>query len=195
MKHTKLIILFFALLTFTWVLEACNNNNRSTDDSVEAAKEMNENKDSAQQLAVSEDDSKFAVNAANAGMAEVEAGKLAEQKAQSQAVKDLARMIMDDHTKANDELKTLAASKNITLPTVVGEDKQQKLTNLAQKSARNFDKDFLEMAIDEHKNAIDMFEKQSNNGTDADLKAFAYRILPTLRAHLDSARAIKDRMR
>jgi putative membrane protein len=203
MKHSKLVILFFVAVLSIWTFEACNNNpNSSTNDSVDSAKQVNENKENADTMAagmstmpVDEQDSKFAVNAANAGMTEVEAGNLGKQKATSTAVKEYAAMFVTDHTKANEELKTLAGSKNITLPSMVGDDMQKKLTDLAQKSAKDFDKDFINMAIDAHKDAIDMFEKESNDGKDADIKAFAYKMLPALRAHLDAAKAIKDKMK
>lgn len=201
MKQSKLGTLFLATVVSAGALVACNNNpNSNTNDSVDSAKQVNENNDTTTSsgtsaMPVDEQDSKFAVNAANGGMTEVEMGNLAKQKATNASVKDFGIMMADDHMKANDELKTLAGSKNVALPSSVGDDNQKKLTDLAQKSAKDFDKAFLDMVISAHKDAIDMFEKESNDGKDADLKAFAYKMLPKLRMHLDSAKAIKDKLK
>src|SRR5687768_7581725 len=80
---------------------------------------------------VSEADTKFAVDAANGGMAEVQLGEMAQTKGSCTQVKDYGKMMVTDHTKANDELKALAASKNITLPADVSEDKQKVAVDLS----------------------------------------------------------------
>src|SRR5438128_4445266 len=106
--------------------QSCGDN--SSSDPVKSANESNEIKeDSAKHndtqgsMPVSEDESKFAVDVASAGMTEVQLGELAQQKASSQRVKDFGAMMVRDHSKANDELKSLAGMKNITLPPAPGE--------------------------------------------------------------------------
>jgi putative membrane protein len=196
----KLSLIFFAVLSF-FAFQACNDGDSA--DAVESAKESNEIKqDSAsntgsQQSAgpISEDDSEFAVEAASGGMMEVQLGELAQQKASSQRVKDFGAMMVRDHTKANDELKSLAGMKNITLPPAPGEDHMEHIKKLSEKSGREFDRDYMKMMVDDHQEDVKAFEKCSDDAKDADLKAFAAKTLPVLRAHLDSAKVIRDALK
>lgn len=178
--------------------QSCADN--SSNDAVESANESNEVKqDSAEKtngnqaaVPVSESDSKFAVEAASGGMTEVQLGELAQQKASSQRVKDFGAMMVRDHSKANDELKSLAGMKNITLPPAPGEDHMDHIKDLSKKSGKEFDRAYMKMMVDDHQEDIRAFEKCSNDATDADIKAFAAKTLPTLRMHLDSAKAVND---
>jgi putative membrane protein len=191
MKRSTLVFFFSAAIAGACTLGACNNGAQSNNqDSVDSAKNMNDT--SATAMMVDEMDSKFAVNAADIGMAEVEMGKTAEQKAMNAKIKSFASMMVMDHTQANEELKSAAAAKNITLPAAIGEDHQEHLTKLSQKTGRDFDKEYIDMMVDGHKKAIDLFEKEASDGKDADLKTWAANKLPTLRQHLDSAKAIRD---
>jgi putative membrane protein len=182
--------------------QACNDG--SSDDAIESANESNEVKqDSAENSGtnnqaastVSEEDSKFAVEAASGGMMEVQLGELAQQKASSQAVKDFGSMMVRDHSKANDELKALAGTKNITLPPAPGEDHMDHIKKLSEKSGKEFDKDYISMMVDDHQDDIDKFEKCSKDAKDPELKAFADKTLPKLREHLAAAKKIQDGMK
>lgn len=182
--------------------QACNDSGSS--DAVKSANESNEvkqdsaehnNANAAGASTVSEEESKFAVEAASGGMMEVQLGELAQQKASSKAVKDFGAMMVRDHSKANDELKALAANKNITLPPAPGEDHMDHIKKLSEKSGKEFDKDYINMMVDDHQEDIDNFEKCSKDAKDADLKAFADKTLPTLREHLAAAKKIKDGMK
>jgi putative membrane protein len=140
--------------------------------------------------AVSKKDQAFFTKAGGGGMFEVEAGKLAESKGQSEGVKSFGAMLVKDHGMANDELKALAAKKGATLPSAVPADMQKKLDKLAK--AKNFDKDFVkEVGLSDHKTDIALFEKTSKSADDADVKAFAAKALPTLKAHLGHAQSLK----
>jgi len=192
----KLSITVSLCLAF-FIFQACNDD--SSSDAVESANESNEIKqDSAsntgagQSGPVSEDDSKFAVEAASGGMMEVQLGELAQQKASSQRVKDFGAMMVRDHTKANDELKSLAGMKNITLPPAPGEDHMEHIKKLTAKSGKEFDRDYMNMMVEDHQEDVENFEECSAQGKDADLKAFATKTLPVLRMHLDSAKAIQQ---
>jgi len=182
----KKVSLVFMLFVAAFGFQACNNENTETD-TVENAKEQNE-----ENAAVAEDDSKFMVKAASGGMMEVELGQMAQQKAQNQRVKDFGAMMVRDHTQANNEMKALAANKNVTLPPTMGEDHQKHVQDMNEKAGKDFDKAYMNMMVDDHQKDIDDFEKASNNGNDADVKAFASKTLPVLRTHLDSAKAIHD---
>ena len=185
----KKLSISLMLLLAAWSFQACNNAGNNTD-SVENAKDSNEKKEDA--TAVKEDDSEFLVEAANGGMMEVQAGQLASTKAKSARVKAFGSMMVRDHSKANEELKTLAASKNITIPSTLGEDHQKHINDLNEKKGNDFDEAYMNMMVDDHKKDVDKFEDASKNAKDADVKAFAAKTLPVLRTHLDSARSVHD---
>jgi len=184
----KKVSVFLMFLLAAWCFEACNNDKAK--DPVEAAEEANENN-----KAVKEDDSEFMVKAANGGMLEVELGKIAATKAKSQKVKDYGNMMVTDHTKANEELKALAATKNITLPATLSEDEQKHINDLNQKKGVDFDKEYIDMMVKDHKKDIDEFEEASKEAKDTDVKTWASKTLPTLRTHLASAQSINDAMK
>jgi putative membrane protein len=189
------------LLMMPLGMVACNN---SASDSVEKADSVNEAKsDSGNNnantsnnnnkngvLGVDESTSSFMVHVADVGMTEVKLGEIAEKKATNKRVKAFARMMVDDHSKANEELKSLAASKNVTLPKTVGEDHQKKIDDLNKKTGKDFDRAYMDMMEDGHESTVKDFEGKTDN-SDADVKAFVNKTLPTLRMHLDSAKAIK----
>lgn len=185
------------LLVAAWSFQACGDG--ADNDAVENANETNENKrdgDTAlATTAVDADDSQWMVKAASGGMMEVEIGQLAQTKGQSQRVKDFAAMMVRDHGAANDELKALAARKNVTLPSTMGEEHQKHMDDLSAKSGNDFDKAYMNMMVDDHKDDVDAFEKAANDARDTDIKAFAAKTLPTLRSHLEQARSINDGMK
>lgn len=136
----------------------------------------------------------FWTNAAQGGMAEVELGRLAAQKATNPEVKKFAQMMVTDHTKANAELKTLAAKKNITLPTDMGSSMKSSMDDLSKLSGADFDKKYVDMMVDDHETDVDLFEDNTDN-SDADIKAFTTKTLPTLKAHLESIKSIQSKMK
>jgi len=136
---------------------------------------------------VSKDDATFVVNTANAGMTEIQAGQLAQQKGMAKDVKAYGSMMEKDHTAAADKLKAVAASKNITLPSAIAPDMQKNIDDLQKKDGKDFDKAYISMMVDDHKKVISMFENEVKNGSDADIKAFANSTLPTLQHHLAEA--------
>jgi putative membrane protein len=140
---------------------------------------------------VSKSDMDFVVNAADAGMTEVQAGNLAEQKGVSADVKKFGEMMIKDHTEANDKLKAIAAKKNITIPSSISPDMQKSIDNLQKKNGKDFDKAYTDMMVSDHKKVISAFENESKNGSDADIRAFADSTLHTLRHHLDEAQKCK----
>jgi putative membrane protein len=166
-------------------------------DSAEAAKDSNANKMDSSKVdsstagripqTVSKADQDFAVNTAIAGMTEIQAGQMAEQKGMSKDVKDYGSMMVKDHTAAADKLKAIATQKNITLPGTLTPEAQKDLDDLQKKAGKKFDQDYLEMMVSDHKKVISAFEDESKNGSDADIRAFADSTLHTLRMHLDKA--------
>lgn len=194
MKKLSLIML---VVFAAWGFQACKNKAK---DSTSAADSANQSKDTTKTTAngsmnVDQNDAKFVVTAAADGMAEVNLGKVAEVKASSTRIKNFAAMMVSDHSKAGNALADIAKSKNITLPAAPDTSAQQKAQELAKKSGKAFDKDYVNTMVEGHKNAVKLFEDASQNLKDPDLKAFAIKTLPTLKMHLDSINAIHDSMK
>lgn len=141
-------------------------------------------------LAASDPDASFYKNAAEGGIAEVDAGRLAQDKGNSQQVKDFGAMMVKDHTVANEKLQALASSKNITLPTSPGMHQMATKAKLDVLSGDTFDKSYVKGQIGAHRQTIALFRKEISSGQDADAKAFATATLPTVRAHLKAINAI-----
>lgn len=137
----------------------------------------------------------FYTQAAESGMAEVMLGNLALQKTQNEQIRQFAQQIVTDHTNANNELKQLAESKNMTLPTSVSSKQQSAYDKLNGMSGADFDKAFMKQMVKDHESAVKLFQKQSEKGEDADAKAFAAKTLPTLRMHLQTAKTMNDSMK
>lgn len=135
---------------------------------------------------VSKKDQEFLSKAAVGGLYEVEAGRLAQEKANSSDVKAFGEMLVKDHSSANDELKALASSKSAVLPSELPAEKKKRLAKVAE--AKHFDKEFIrDVGIDDHRNDIKLFEKASKNADDPQIKAFAAKTLPALVSHREHA--------
>jgi putative membrane protein len=102
--------------------------------------------------------------------------------------------MVDDHSKANDELKSIAASKGITLPTSLSAKEQATYDRLTKLSGAEFDRAYMKDMVEDHVKDVAMFEKEAKNGKDADVKAFADKTLPTLREHLQMARDVNAKV-
>lgn len=130
-------------------------------------------------------DAKFAADAAMGGMAEVELGKLATQKASSDAVKQFGQRMVDDHSKANDELKQVATKDNLTIPDSLDSKHQKRIDKLSKLSGADFDKAYIKDQLKDHKKDVREFKAESESGSNPDVKAFAAKTLPILEQHLD----------
>lgn len=135
----------------------------------------------------------FMKAAAQGGMAEVEMSKLAAAKAADPEVKRFAQTMVDDHGKANDELKALAGKKNFTLPADLGTH-QSDLDELKRLSGAEFDRTYVKLMLNDHQRDVEAFQEQADRSADAELKAFAAKTLPTLKKHLESIQTISDRI-
>lgn len=183
----KTNILYALLLILSGCLVACDT--KKSDDSKAIAEDKNaENLDDPDKKEASE----FAVAAADGGLLEVQLGTLALTKAASPQVKQFAQMMVDDHTKANNELKAIASQKKIALPDVMSEKCQKKYYDLDQKKGADFDKDYMDLMVKDHKDDIDKFEKEAEKGDDPEIKSWAAGKLTALRHHLGEAERIRD---
>ena len=145
--------------------------------------------------AVSDDDREFFTKAAQGGIYEVKAAQLVVSKTQNQEVKAFAQRMIADHSKANDELKALAAKKSVTLPADVSDAQREDYDELVKLTGADLDKEYVSMMVADHNDDVDEFSEQATEANDADLKAFAAKTLPVLQSHQAQIKDIKSRMK
>jgi putative membrane protein len=139
-------------------------------------------------------DHQFIKQAAEGGMAEVELGQLASEKASNSEVKKFGQRMVEDHQKANDRLKEIAAKKGVDLPTEPNSKQKATKERLSKLSGEAFDKAYVETMLTDHKKDVAEFQKESSNGRDPDVKQFASVTLPTLQDHLREVESIAPRV-
>ncbi|GAA4448846.1 hypothetical protein GCM10023092_02060 [Rurimicrobium arvi] len=140
----------------------------------------------------SKGDREFVMKASMGGMMEVDMGRLGVSNGSSQAVRDFGQRMIDDHSKANQELEALAHSKGITPDAMSGKDSQKDMDKLRDKKGADFDKAYMHMMVEDHKKDIDLFQKEADKGDDPELRSWANAKLPTLRDHLRMAQDIEN---
>ncbi len=133
-------------------------------------------------------DATFIQDAAQGGMAEIQAAQLAQTTSHSAKVKMFAQKMITDHTQADDQLKQIATSKGATLPTTVNDMEMQQMTTLQGEKGRQFDHDYLTGQVTDHTQMVQVFQTEAQNGTDPDLKKFAADTLPIIQSHEDLAK-------
>ncbi len=141
------------------------------------------------------DDATFVKKAAIIGMAEVQMGNLALRKGTTQGLKDYGRMLVMDHTRANQQLLAIAMKKNFTVPRMVDQKHRDMAEKLATMDAQKFDKAFLHHMIEGHHKAIKLFKEEARDGQDQSLKSFATVALPVLEKHLKMAERLAGKER
>jgi putative membrane protein len=132
-------------------------------------------------------DKLFVTKAAEGGLAEVQLGQLAADHASSDEVKKFGQRMVTDHGKANDELKSLAQQKNITVPTELNAKDKALHDRLAKLSGAAFDRAYMQHMLADHRTDVNEFKRESTAGKDQDVKAWASKTLPTLEEHLKLA--------
>lgn len=171
------------------ILMACNNNAEKTTTvdsmTVDSLSDTSLNATGP----VDDSASTFMKTAAEGGMMEVEAGKLAETNGGSQAIKDFGALMVKDHTKAGNELAQLARDKNVTLPTELSGAMKSHLEAMRKMTGKAFDKHYMDMMVNDHKSTVTVFENATFN-KDADVKAFAEMTLTVIKGHLETAKKL-----
>jgi putative membrane protein len=193
MKNYISGVLFLAIIL---ALGSCGKKNdayREDDkDSKDVAEDRNEEKFDSTSI---EGDTEFAVEAADGGLLEVRLGELAQANAASEKVKELGRMMVTDHSVANDELRNLAAQKNISLPATLGDKKQKIFDKLSAKKGEEFDEAYTDLMVDDHKKDIRKFMDEAERGKDPELRTWASNKVPTLQHHLSVSEKTKDEVK
>jgi putative membrane protein len=133
----------------------------------------------------------FILQAAQAGMGEVELGKVASQQGTSDEVKKLGQRAADDHGKGGDELKTIAQHRGLTLPSDLESKDKALMTRLSKLHGATFDRTYIRNMVADHKQDLAAFRRESTSGKDPEVKAWAARMLPTLEEHLKEAEAAR----
>lgn len=137
---------------------------------------------------------KFMDKAAQGGLAEVQLGQLAEQKASAQPVKDFGKRMVTDHTQINDQLKTLASSDGVALPTTMDAKDQALYNKLSGLSGTAFDRVYMRNMVRDHKTDIGEFQKESEVAHNSGVRSFASNTLPTLQQHLQLAQSVDSKV-
>jgi putative membrane protein len=192
MKNVRTTPKSFAYIAFlsisVFAIASCNTD--KPEDPKEVAEDQNEERFDERKV---EKDADFLVEAAAINLEEIKLGELAIEKGTLPDVKDLGRMMIKEHTVALNELKKLAASKSITLPTTLTEDGQDAYDKLTEKSIKDFDKEYAELMVKGHEKAIDKFEWASSNAEDADIRIWASSMLPSLHEHLEHSNTCEEK--
>jgi len=136
-------------------------------------------------------DENFAKKAAEGGMAEVKLGQLAEERGSNPAVKNFGRRMVQDHSKANNELKDVTSKENVPLPNEMDKSDQATYDRLSKLSGDAFDRAYARDMVKDHSKDVSKFQKEAKSGKDESIKNFAAQTLPTLQNHLDQARQME----
>lgn len=196
-KPKALLVLSFAALTGLAVAQTqgtgssgSGSSPNSSQASSTSSSGSSDTANSGANSGLSATDKKFMKEAAQGGLAEVELGQLATQKASSDDVKKFGQRMVDDHTKANDQLKQLASQKNVQLPQEPNAKDKATKARLEKLSGAEFDKAYMADMRKDHKKDVAEFERASKAAKDSDVKNFASQTLPTLQDHLKQAESI-----
>lgn len=136
------------------------------------------------------DEKRFVKDALLGGLTEVELGKLAVDKASNDAVKQFGQKMIDDHSKANEELKAIATKEKIDVPDSLDSKHQSRVEKLSKLSGADFDKAYIKDQLKDHQQDVREFQQEAKSGTDPDVKSFASKTLPTLEEHLSMVKEL-----
>lgn len=174
---------------------SAQNSNSTSGSEMNSNMNSNSNMSGQKAMMLSSMDKKFMMEAAAGGMAEVELAKLALDKSANDDVKKYAQQMIDDHTKAGDELKEVATMKNVMLPTGPDAKHMALMAKMRSLSSAEFDKMYIkEAGVNDHAKMEKLFMKESTGGKDADTRGFASKTLPTVQMHLKMARDMSSMM-
>ncbi len=193
MKNVIYPLAVSALLAATACNNSANKTDGTTDTTMGAANTPPAVDDNAMQSA--QVDTGFVRKAAIGGMAEVEMSKLALDKSSNAKVKEFATMMVNDHTKANEELKSIAEQKNLTIPTSLDAAHEQKKQDLMKKEGAEFDKAYIKAMVDGHEDAHKVMEDGAKNNQDQHLREFAAKTEPVVKQHLEMVKKLHDDMK
>jgi len=141
------------------------------------------------------DDQQFVNEAAGGGMHEVALGKVAAMKAKNESVKQFGQQMVDDHSKANEELKKAAKTANLTVPTKMDEHHQKEVDRFKNYTGQNFDRDYVKHMVEDHQKDVAEFTRASKEAKNPAIKDFASKTLPVLQGHLEKVKKLQDQVK
>lgn len=133
----------------------------------------------------------FVTAAATSDMFEIKSGQMAQEKAKHADLKAFAKMLVADHTATSNELKPLALAANAAVPAELDERRKGMIDNLTAANGADFDKAYIAQQVAAHEEAVTLMEGYAANGDNADIKSFAAKVLPKIKAHLEKARQLQ----
>ena len=172
-------------------LYACNDSRKEAD-SNDIAEEANDRKFKDNQ---SEQDAKFVEEVVASNYAEIKLAELGKQRSRNSDVKEMAQMLLTDHSNSLNELKTLAQAKGISVPVEENDDAKKKIENFTDESGKDFDNKWCGEMIDQHEENINQFEKRLDKTEDPELKTWIGKTLSVLRIHKDKLKACNERIK
>jgi putative membrane protein len=137
-------------------------------------------------------DQKFMKNAAIGDAAEIQLGQMAQAKATDPQVKSFGERMVKDHSKADDQLQSIAQEQHVGLPTELDAEHKAAKSRLSEKTGSEFDKDYIRLMVQEHQRTIDKFKREAESSNDPTIKQFAQSSLPMLQSHLQEAQQIES---
>ncbi len=188
LMHSMAVALFFGTCAFAQDNTSAGQSGASNSQDATQSSKSSKSEKSSGATGVSAMDKKFVSDAAQGGLAEVDLGNLAKQNGSNDAVKQFGDRMVTDHSKANDELKSLAQQKGWTLPTEPKAADKSKKDRLGKMSGADFDKAYMRDMVADHEKDVKEFKKCAASCKDSDLKAWAAKTAPTLEDHLKMAR-------
>ena len=168
-----------------------NNEGEANEDSKEQAEEANEEKFDDDM----EKDADWVANVVAANYGEIKFAGLANERSANPEVKQIATMLVTDHTKTLNELKAFAQGKTISVPVEEDDEARRKTERFSDEAGKDFDKKWCKEMIDRHEESIKKFERRAEKTEDADLKAWINKTLPHLRMHLEKLEACHEKIK
>ena len=189
---------FGILVIASGLFVACNDDGTAENDGADTSNVANNSNNNASDTgtSINSGDRDFVSEVIVSDMAEIRLAQLAQQKASSAEVKNVAKTLETDHTASLNQLKDLASRKGVTAPAEEDNDAKSRYDDLNKKSGTAFDRDWVEKVMDKHDKAIKKFEnKSTDNNADADVKTWAAGMIPKLRTHHDQLMAIQNKLK
>jgi putative membrane protein len=140
-------------------------------------------------------DADFVAQAGSSGLHEVELGKMAADRAKDDEVKKLGKMMVDDHTKANEALKEAAKEAGLTVPEKMNAEHQKHVDHFKDLKGADFDKEYVKHMVNSHTAGVALFQRASKEAKSPKLKEFATKTLPVVESHLEKAKKLQERIK
>lgn len=188
-------ILLHAVFMVGVLVFAVSCSEKKTADSADIANQQNVDAitNDGETIVVLENDmdAMFMVEAATLQLEEISLGQLAQQRGNSSHVKELGKMMEVDHTKILTELKALAQSKSVSIPTSITDDSKEVYEDMNEKTGNDFGKAYSNMMVEHHEDAIELFESVAKESEDTEIRSWAASKIPGLKTHLKHSEECK----